>query len=293
MSEASIKKISACPSWLALTEDRQSFVFLPERAEIVRKIFELAIGGLGSYAIANHLRRENISAFGPSRAWDHTTIDSMLRNRATFGEHQPKSYAGGSKKGVSVGPPVAGYYPVAIDEATFDAAQAARRQNLVSGRGRKGNNIANIFSGLLTCAYCRSEMKFHSNGDAKSLICARVLKNEGCIRTAWSYRDFETNVLYFLAHPALSERLSDKQTEIISDLVKHIKLLSEDQIYSTRLSIALLLKKIVSELRISSAGPEPKPRLSKALIRRDVSGRFFEIRLWDSPLYKGISIASG
>jgi len=286
-----MKKISACPSWLALTDDRQSFVFLPERAEIVRKIFELAIGGVGSYAIANHLNRQKVTPFGPSLTWDHTTIDSMLRNRATFGEHQPKSYAGGSKKGVPVGRPVAGYYPAAIDEATFNAAQAARRQNLISGSGRKGNNIANVFSGLATCAYCRSEIKFHSNGDAKSLICSKVINGEGCIRTAWSYRDFEVTVLHFLAHPALSERMSDEQKKIISDLVEHVKKLSGDQVYGARFSIALLLKRIVSELRISSAGSAPTPRLSDALVRRNVTGRFFEIRLWDGPLYRGISIA--
>jgi hypothetical protein len=285
-----MKKISACPSWLGLTEDRRSFVFLPERAEVLRKIFELAIGGIGSYAIANHLNREKIPAFGPSSTWDHTTIDSMLRNRATFGEYQPKSYAGGSKKGVPVGPPVAGYYPAAIDEATFHAAQTARRQNLISGRGRKGNNIANIFSGLATCAYCSSEIKFQRNGDAKSLVCSKVINNEGCIRTAWSYCDFEVNVLYFLAHPALAASLNLEQKKIMSDLVGPIRELSGDDVYGARFKIALRLKEIVSELRLSSSGSKPTPRLSDALIRRDVSGRFFEIRLWDGPLYEGISI---
>ncbi|WP_249141240.1 MULTISPECIES: recombinase family protein [Bradyrhizobium] len=283
-----MKKISACPGWLGLTEDRWKFVFLPERAEVVRNIFELAIGGMGSYAIANHLNREKIPSFGPSQTWDHTTIDSMLRNRATFGERQPKSYAGGSKKGVPVGHPVANYYPAAIDEATFNAAQAARRQNLISGRGRKGNNIANIFSKLATCAYCGSEIKFDSH--AKSLFCSRVINDDGCTRTAWSYLDFELNVLGFLAHPALAEKLNLKQQEIMSDLVGLIMQRSDEKVYSARFNITLLLKEIISELSISSAGSEPQQRLPDALIGRDISGRFFEIRLWDGPLYRGISV---
>jgi hypothetical protein len=290
MSEGSTKKISASPSWLGLTEDRRSFVYLPERAEVVRKMFELAIGGIGSYAIANHFNREKIPAFGPSGSWDHTTIDSMLRNRATFGEYQPKSYAGGSKKGVAVGPPVSSYYPAAIDEATFHAAQAARRQNLITGRGRKGDNIANIFCGLSTCAYCGGEMKFHRNGDAKSLLCSKVLNNEGCIRTAWSYQNFEINVLCFLAHPALGDKVDGKQKKMISDLVDLIRKLSGDDVHSVRFEIALLLKNIVSKLSVSSAGTEPAPRMGGALVRRDVPGRFFEIRLWDGPLYRGISV---
>jgi hypothetical protein len=215
----------------------------------------------------------------------------MLRNRATLGEYQPKSYAGGSKKGVPTGPPVAYYYPAVIDEATFQAAQVARRQNLVSGRGRKGNNLANIFNGLATCAYCGSDVKFHSNGQAKSLICSTVLDNAGCTRTAWSYRDFEMNVLQFLSHPALPEQLSSEQKKILAQLVENIKRLSGDQVYDARYSIALSLKKIVTNLSISSAGQNSAPRLSGALVRRDIPGRFFDIRLWDGPLYRSFSIS--
>jgi hypothetical protein len=60
-----MKKISACPSWLNLSEDRRSFIFLPDRAEVVKKIFELSIGGLGSYAIANVLNKQKVPPFGP------------------------------------------------------------------------------------------------------------------------------------------------------------------------------------------------------------------------------------
>ncbi len=34
-----IKKLMGCPGWLKLSEDRTSFIFDPEKAEIVRKIF--------------------------------------------------------------------------------------------------------------------------------------------------------------------------------------------------------------------------------------------------------------
>ncbi len=32
-----IKKLMGCPGWLKLSEDRTSFIFDPEKAEIVRK----------------------------------------------------------------------------------------------------------------------------------------------------------------------------------------------------------------------------------------------------------------
>ena len=186
-----MKKHTACPSWLDLSKDRSSFVFVPERAKVVRKIFELSIGGLGSYSIAKQFGRQGVKPFGSSPKWDHTNIDNLLRNRATLGEYQPKSYAGGSKKGVPMGDPIAGYYPAVIDEKTFIAAQEARRQHLRAGRGRKGTNLANLFTGITTCGYCGSLVKFHSNNSYKSLICQKVLDSHGCVRAGWSYKNFE------------------------------------------------------------------------------------------------------
>src|SRR5664280_885398 len=86
------KKLSACPGWLKLSEDRTSFVFQPDRAETVRKIFEASISGLGGYTIAKLLNARKVPAFGPSPIWDQSTIHNLLRNRATIGEHQPKQY---------------------------------------------------------------------------------------------------------------------------------------------------------------------------------------------------------
>ena len=281
------KKISACPGWLALSKDRLSFIYLPDRAEIVRKIFELSIGGLGSYSIANHLDRQNVPAFGPAPKWDHTTIDSILRNRATVGERQPKSYAGGGKKGLPVGAPIPDYYPAAIDEATFQAAQKARRRNLATGRGRKGENFTNIFAGLTTCAYCCGKIKFHnSNGHSKSLICERVLEGTGCIRMAWSYKNFESSVLHFLIHPALIECFVGEQRVILVDLAGQIKRLSLDP-YNARFGIMSIMKVAVTRLELASAGSDPTPTLPEALICRDDPNRFFTIKLWNGSTYVG------
>jgi hypothetical protein len=284
------KKISACPSWLELSEDRRSFVYLEDRAEIVRKIFELSIGGLGSYAITNFLEKQGIPPFGSSQKWDHTTIDSMLRNRAVLGEYQPKSYAGGRSKGIPTGPPVPDYYPAVIDEDTFQKAQAARQQNLMTSRGRKGNDLANLFGGLTTCAYCGSEVRFLSSHPYKSLVCAKVLDENGCTKTAWSYQDFEANVLQFLAHPALLDSAEPSRKDELRSLVGDIVRLGDDgDPYVLRYSIALSLRKIVTRLTLSSSGATPGNRLADAAVRRDVKGRFYELRLWDSAIYKGIS----
>jgi hypothetical protein len=285
------KKISAAPSWLGLSEDRLSFVFLPDRAEVVHRIFQLAIGGMGSYAIANYLDERKVPPFTQSSHWDHTTIDYMLRNRATYGEYQPKSFASGHKKGVPTGPPVPDYYPAVIDKVTFEAAQVARQQNLAN-RGRKGNDLANIFNDLTSCAYCGSEIIFHRVSNIQVLVCERVLEARGCSRTAWTYKDFEKTVLAFLAHPALAERLQGDQCEKLIALSDQIADLAKDpdRAYSTRVNISLLLQQIVSRMIIHSAGVVSASRNSNAQISKDVVGRFLEICLRDGPLYKCRSI---
>jgi len=280
-----MKKISACPGWLELSEDRRSFIFLPDRANILKKIFELSIGGLGSYAIANVLNQQKVPPFGPSPTWDHTTIDSMLRNRATLGEHQPRSWAGGNKKGVPIGQPIAGYYPPVVDAATFEAAQIARKRNLASGRGRKGKNFTNIFKGLTTCFYCSSPVKFHSNGQAKSLICERVIDGNGCVRAGWSYENFESSILHFLIHPSLVELVHGDSHTAILELKRRVR--SGTDRFGDRFEIASLLKRTVLELRVASAGLAPMPTLQDALIRRDSRERRFEICLQNGPTYVG------
>lgn len=291
MSKETSKKISAAPSWLGLNQDRSSFVFLPDRAETVRRIFQLAIGGMGSYAIANYLDEQNVPTFTRSPRWDNTTIDSMLRNRATYGEYQPKSFAAGHKKGIPSGPPISSYYPAVIDKATFDAAQVARRQNLAH-RGRKGNDLANIFGGLCLCAYCGSKVIFHRISNVQVLVCEQVLRDSTCSRSAWTYKDFEITVLAFLTHPALLAQAGGELKAALLNLVEEIKSLSSDheRRYARRVNIALLLKRIIAGLVIHSAGRLTLPRHSSAQIRKDIAGRFLEIQLQGGPAYPCLSV---
>lgn len=284
------KKISAAPSWLALTENRKQFVFLPERAEVVKRIFELAIGGMGSYAIANYLDDRKVPPFTKSESWDHTTIDYMLRNRATYGEYQPRSFAGGHKKGVPSGPPISNYYPPVIDKETFEAAQVARRQNLAN-RGRKGNDLANLFGGMTFCGYCNNEVVLDRVANVQVLVCRRVLDESGCSRSSWTYRDFEKTVLTFLAHPALAEQQPQDVRTTVVKLAAEVALLplEENQRYARRVDISILLKQVVARLLLHSSGSRGQ-RLPTAQIRKDMEGRFLEVHLAGDRVYKCISV---
>jgi len=281
-------KLMACPAWLELSEDRTGFVFLSGRAAIVRKIFELSSAGLGGYTIAKQLNAQRIPTFGPSPQWDQSTIHNMLSNRATIGEYQPRRYATAQerpngvrdRKGVPAGDVVKGYYPAVIEEDLFITAQQARRKNLASGRGRKGRLITNLFAGIPTCAYCGAPVRFHSNGNDKSLICSTVLQQQGCCRKGWSYRNFEVSFFKFVTEVELEATATQSERERFAELRTLIREASGPNVYDARLALLVTLKTVVSELKMASSGPTPTMGKPNARIRRDDPGRFFEVSLF-------------
>jgi Recombinase len=281
-------RLSTCPGWLALSEDRTSFVFLPDRASVVRRIFEMSASGLGGYTIAKELAAKNVPAFGPSPKWDQSTIHNMLCNRATIGEYQPKRFAGNHavpRKRIPAGDIVKNYYPAVIDEALFKAAQEARHRNRTSGRGRKGRLVSNLFGKLPKCAYCDAPVKFYSNGSGKSLICTTVLADQGCNRVAWSYGDFEKSFFKLVLKLQQTDDLGEKSA--VDELKTLIESISAENIYDVRLRISLLLKTLLSEIRMASAGFAPSGSTQKIRITRDHQERHFTIRLLTGSRYTG------
>jgi hypothetical protein len=284
---ATAGKLKGCPAWLQLSEDRTGFVFLPDRARIVRRIFELSAAGLGGYTIAKQLNAEGISPFGPSPKWDQSTIHNMLSSRATLGEYVPRRYTTAKerpsgnrdRKGVVAGDGIPDYYPAAIDETLFDAAQEARRNNLASGRGRKGPLITNLFGRIPTCGYCRAPVKFHSNGAAKSLICSTVLQDGACYRTGWSYRDFENSFFELIKKLEADSTVERDERKAISEVPELLSAISGQDVYRARLALSMKLKTIVRELTVLTSGPSPVPTVKGSRIRRDQPGRCFELTL--------------
>jgi hypothetical protein len=293
---AKSRKLTAAPGWLALSEDRKSFVFLPDRAEVVRQIFEMSAAGVGGYTIANQLNANGVPAFGSSSKWDQSTIHNMLTNRAVVGELQPKEYAKAKespqkerdRKGTPSGEPVKNYYPAVVDEDLFNLAQVARRKNLISGRGRKGTQITNLFAGLITCAYCNAPVLFHSNGDSKSLICSTALESNGCFRTGWSYQDFEKRFLEFLTK--LIVQATDTRTlDEIGDLLIVASEPRGPRVYNARMALQIRFKAIIVTLKIATSGIDPDKGKSHSRILRDQPGRSFEVTLRNGATLKSFT----
>jgi hypothetical protein len=140
-----------CPAWLRLSADRTSYEVLDKRAAIVKRIFEEAAAGIGSYSITRRLNEQKVQPIARSKGWQTSYVSKILTGRAAIGEFQPHKLVSGKR--VPDGPTIANYFPAVISEKVFFRAQQGRRERLLKTAGRKGRFFSNLFSGLAKCAY--------------------------------------------------------------------------------------------------------------------------------------------
>ena len=131
------------PLWV---EERDGkLVAISERAQVVRRIFELSASGLGLFAIMARLKKDEVPAFGKSGRWSISYLDLILKDRRAIGEFQPKL-----RGGKPDGEPIANYFPRVVTEEQWERGRMGARLRF-SKPGRIGGRV-NVFQGLLKSA---------------------------------------------------------------------------------------------------------------------------------------------
>jgi DNA invertase Pin-like site-specific DNA recombinase len=156
-AEAKTPISKQCPRWIELTPD--GYRLIPRHAAAVRAIFTLALEGMGAARIANELaaRPEEYPCFARKGRWGSVYVQLIISNPAACGAYQRHSRNDKGRR-VPEGDPIPGYYPAAVSEAEWDAAQAAV-QARSRNAGRPGTNEANLFTGLVFCARTEEKMQ--------------------------------------------------------------------------------------------------------------------------------------
>ncbi|MET4209071.1 recombinase family protein [Bradyrhizobium sp. LA2.1] len=253
------KKLTArCPSWLRLTPDRMGFEVLEDHAAVVRRIFDEAASGIGTFTIVRRLNEEGIPTFTGKGGWQNSTVNKILSSAAAIGTFQPNRMEGGKR--MPDGDPIRNYFPRIVTQAVFEAAQRGRLERKTkpeSGRqgsgGPKGKHLTNLFSKLAVCDYCRKPMHYQNKGTPPKgqsyLVCSNALRNFGCEMIGrWRYDQFESTFLSFveqldLASLVSSSEHSSKRHEVAFQhdaAVGRIKMLEDEQrkIYEIGLKMA-------------------------------------------------------
>lgn len=212
---ATKKLTEVAPAWLALSSDRSRFDLIEKNVEIVRRIFDDADAGKGSYQIARGFNLEGLPPFTRSNGWHESYISKILTNRAVLGEFQPCKYINGRRS--PYGEPIEGYFPAIVAREQFERVQLARKARQNRGSGRKGKSYVNLFSGVAKCGYCGASMYVVDKGQKPKggiyLRCDSARRGNACKASAWPLAHFETAFLYFVRELDLPALLSSERKQ--------------------------------------------------------------------------------
>jgi len=245
-----IKKFtSQGPSWLKLDKDKNKWV--PEKRQVsrVQKVFELARKGNGAPAIADLLNAAKIETLTDrSEFWTQGTVMAVLKSEAVIGHYQERH-----------GPlRIEGYYgdPVVPKEVFYEVQRQIANRSRKGGK--RGENVANLFSGLLHCS-CGSKMRF-VNGNKKYLYlrCVKAYANAGCDAGSFPYMQFEDDVLSNLLLTA-----KNIDNTAVSDTTVDPTLIARAEVEEKRAAVNRLLAVVIAGKSISGGSAAAAKMLAK------------------------------
>ncbi|MGG5890389.1 recombinase family protein [Falsiroseomonas sp. HC035] len=212
---------SRVPAWLKMDQSGDAIELDLERAEVIRRIFDLYEMGKGAEQIARMLDAEGIDTFGDgpkqkrkAAHWHKTYIQKILSNEAVVGviiPHQVE-YVGG-RKGRKALDAIAGYYPAVISREQFDRVQLMREGKTSGPRVRmEKGELQSLVAGLVFCTLCGSTMTRVNKGSVskagKPRLCCVNARRGNCSAPSYVLENIE-NALITKAYE-LSDLISDK-----------------------------------------------------------------------------------
>jgi DNA invertase Pin-like site-specific DNA recombinase len=194
------------PGWITVSSDGQKYELVPERAKVVREIFELTLAGWGKDKIAKKFREDGIETWGVGRKratrWRNSYIAKILANPAVIGQHQWYKRAKfdpeiGKKVRKPIGDPIENYYPAAIKHSLWTAVQKIR-EGRAKRLGPIGKKVRNLFTGLVYCGHTGDTMSFANKTPHYYIKSSALKAPKGILLKPWVYENFESAFFDFV-----------------------------------------------------------------------------------------------
>jgi len=169
------------PGWIEVTAAGKR-VLIPERAAVVRRIFDLFVKGSGCEAIARTLNEEKIPRFGRATHWHKSYVQKILRSSAVIGTMTPHTDDSTTRTPQA---PVEGYYPPAVSRELWERAQALIDTNRSRRPAASTLKTQNVLAGLARCPACGGTMTRVYKGAGRKggipkLVCVAAKLGTGC-----------------------------------------------------------------------------------------------------------------
>jgi DNA invertase Pin-like site-specific DNA recombinase len=185
------------PAWLTWNVDGKRFELVPDRAELLRAIFNKAHQGWSRHRITKWLNEQGVPTWGIDKRkaphWHSSYIQKLLTSPSVVGVFTPHRKIE-DENGVrrrKAQDPIERYFPAAVPREVFEDVSA--RFSATAARGRNaGAEPRSIFSGVLKCGRCGGTVTRVSKGQQVYLICSRAnMKAQGCKYQAVAYQAAE------------------------------------------------------------------------------------------------------
>ncbi len=194
------------PAWIAWNAEDKSYQLIPERADVVRFVFQQSDAGWGLDRVARALNMRGEptwGAVGSKRKGDHwrgSYLRKIVASKAPIGMFTPHKTTHerdtGRRKDIPLD--AVALWPAVVDEELY--WRVSRRTQARAPRGKNADRApTNAFAGVLRCARCGGTVIRVSKGVAHGrgrenvyLVCARAHNRaHGCEYLAVRYRDVE------------------------------------------------------------------------------------------------------
>jgi DNA invertase Pin-like site-specific DNA recombinase len=193
------------PAWITWSDATVAYELLPDRAAIVREIFERTDAGDGADGIAKNLNRRGVDTWGRGAAkqkanhWRGSYIRKILLSTAPIGTFTPHEITYDKTTRARRSTPTAlvpNMFPAAVGEELY--WRVNRRFATTAPRGKNArHDPQSIVAGIVRCATCGNMVTRVTKGSSKRtyayLVCSRAnMRAAGCKYLAVPYAAIET-----------------------------------------------------------------------------------------------------
>jgi DNA invertase Pin-like site-specific DNA recombinase len=166
------------PAWITWDESKCDYALIKERAELLRRMFEMADSGLGVHSIAVHLNETKEETWGAggwkAAYWHRSYVRKLLTNKAAIGIFTPHTVRTVDSKRTKERKPqeqITNRFPAAVDRELFERVSA--RFSTTAARGKNATApVRSIFAGVLKCQHCGGTVTRVGKGTYVYLVCS-------------------------------------------------------------------------------------------------------------------------